>query len=242
MISQANSRYLLAIESATSICSVALFQNDQLLGEVSKFSPRSHNEKLAIIAAELLRQNGVEFNQVSNIAVSIGPGSFTGLRVGLSYAKGIALGNGCKIIPIDTLKALALTVYQQGKNTGFDNSHEVNIVAATVARKSESFAGTYKLNSNSGYPDRIGEITLICEQDLSNKKILNNCLAGGEGFDNLILNSNICENETWRLVSNVKASATSVGYLALKSVKEKYELDDTMSFEPMYINEFTVHK
>lgn len=238
MKSHPNDNLLLAIESASSICSVALFQDKLELGEISTNSPRSHNEKLAMMVSELLKKNSVNFDQIANIAVSIGPGSFTGLRVGLSFAKGIALVTDCKIIPVDTLKALAITIYRQSKQLGTNNNNYRTVLAATVARKLESFAGLYQFEDDDEDPISLSDIIIINTDDLST---YGNCIMGGEGIYNLMQNIEIARSNG-HIVSNVNASASAVGYLALKSIMNEDDLCDAFSLEPKYVNDFTVHR
>ena len=217
MTSNPDNRYLLAIESASSICSVALFSGSDFIEDSSAVSAQRHNEKLAVMVDELLSKNSVRYENIANIAVSIGPGSFTGLRVGLSFAKGIALGVGCEIIPVNTLEALALTIYRQYSSSASNNSNSKSVFAATVARKTESFGGFYRFNSVDDYPVERSEISLLSADGLLSLR-LGNCVIGGEGVDNLISRMEGKNTFSQILISDVKASAIAVGDLALRDI------------------------
>ncbi|MBC7186189.1 MAG: tRNA (adenosine(37)-N6)-threonylcarbamoyltransferase complex dimerization subunit type 1 TsaB [Calditrichaeota bacterium] len=98
---------VLGIETATSVCGVALVEEGKLRGEARIVGPHVHNERLHGMLRLLLAQCGVRACELQGIAVSIGPGSFTGLRIGLAAAKGLALVTEAKVVGISTLQALA---------------------------------------------------------------------------------------------------------------------------------------
>ncbi len=98
---------LLAIDTATDWASVAVVNEDGVLAERSWLSHRRHTVELAIHVDEMLSGCGLTPGDLASIAVAIGPGSYTGLRVGLALAKGIAVAAGLSIVPVPTLDVLA---------------------------------------------------------------------------------------------------------------------------------------
>lgn len=99
---------LLAIDTSTRQASLALYDPSRgLLAEQSWFSANRHTEELMPSVASLMRLAGVASRDLSSVAVAIGPGSFTGLRVGLAAAKGLALAQGAKLLGIPTLDVTA---------------------------------------------------------------------------------------------------------------------------------------
>ncbi len=98
---------LLALETATQICSMALFDGQDLLAEYRLKIKNAHQRCIADAVRMLLDHCGISAQELSAIAVSTGPGSFTGLRIGLSLAKGLAMPFGIRVIPVPTLQALA---------------------------------------------------------------------------------------------------------------------------------------
>jgi len=98
---------VLALESATLSGGAALVDGDRLLGEIALSIPVTHSERLMAAVDRLLGDCGVAPADLGGLAVSVGPGSFTGLRVGIATAKGLALGLDLPVAPVPTLDALA---------------------------------------------------------------------------------------------------------------------------------------
>ncbi|MBN2355030.1 tRNA (adenosine(37)-N6)-threonylcarbamoyltransferase complex dimerization subunit type 1 TsaB, partial [candidate division KSB1 bacterium] len=98
---------ILGIETATQVCGVALARDGVLLCEYRSNMKNIHARVLTASIEKIWQDAQVEAGQLNGIAVSIGPGSFTGLRIGLSTAKGIAFAVGCPIMAVPTLQALA---------------------------------------------------------------------------------------------------------------------------------------
>lgn len=98
---------LLALDTATRQASVALYDERGVRAETSWFSADNQSAELMPRLTEMLAQQGVEPGSLRGVAVAIGPGSFTGLRIGLSVAKGLAVGRGIPIVGIPTLDPLA---------------------------------------------------------------------------------------------------------------------------------------
>ncbi len=98
---------LLAIETATSVHSVALLDEDRVIAEQSYETKGRRGGLLLPAVDEMLRKARVTAKELDAVAVSVGPGSFTGLRVGLATAKGLALGAGAKLVGVSTLEVLA---------------------------------------------------------------------------------------------------------------------------------------
>ena len=103
-------RLILSIETSSKICSVGLLKNGRDLGTIEKSDSRKHAELLPGFVEKLLEKSKVQIKLIDAIAVSIGPGSFTGLRVGLSFAKGIAYAIKCPIIPVPTILSMAYSL------------------------------------------------------------------------------------------------------------------------------------
>lgn len=98
---------ILAIDTALEACSVALLDGDKVVAEESQAMARGHAEALMPMLARLRERASFYFNVVDRIAVTVGPGSFTGLRVGIAAARGIGVATGIQVVGITTLEALA---------------------------------------------------------------------------------------------------------------------------------------
>ena len=99
------SKIILSIETSTNICSVSLFKSNELLC-LKEDTNREHSSLLAPFVQQIFNEVNFEINLIDAIALSIGPGSYTGLRIGLSFTKGIAFSLNKPIIPVDTIESL----------------------------------------------------------------------------------------------------------------------------------------
>ena len=106
---------LVAIETTGDTCGVALYDGNLLRAELHVEIPRAHDRLLARLYGEVVEIAGVEPRDVASYAVSIGPGSYTGIRIGVSFATGLALATGATIIPVPTLDAIAYNVRDLGR-------------------------------------------------------------------------------------------------------------------------------
>ncbi|MEW6701378.1 MAG: tRNA (adenosine(37)-N6)-threonylcarbamoyltransferase complex dimerization subunit type 1 TsaB, partial [Bacteroidota bacterium] len=101
---------ILAIETSGDLCSAAVLLGEKNFVELNYLQKHIHSQKLIDIIDAVLKNANVELKQIKSIAVSMGPGSFTGLRIGLSAVKGIAFGAGLPIIPVPTFDAYAFNI------------------------------------------------------------------------------------------------------------------------------------
>ena len=125
---------ILAIETATSSCSVALSVGD-LMFERSEIGNNIHSQKLLSMIEAILSESQINVSDLNAVAVGQGPGSFTGLRIGIGVAQGIAYGVNCKMLGISSLAALA----QQALDKGY-------VIAGIDARMNEVYWGAYKVS------------------------------------------------------------------------------------------------
>lgn len=103
---------MLAVETTGDLCSCSILLDAKNFIELNYLQKHIHSEKLIDIIDSILKTANVELKHTKSIAVSMGPGSFTGLRIGLSAVKGIAFGSNLPIIPVPTFEALALQISQ----------------------------------------------------------------------------------------------------------------------------------
>ena len=105
---------ILAVDTCLAASSIAVLDGDAVLAARSEPMTRGHQERIAVLAREVAAEAGVKFAALSRIAVTVGPGSFTGLRVGLSFAKGLAAALSIPCVGINSLEALAATSGARG--------------------------------------------------------------------------------------------------------------------------------
>lgn len=106
---------LLHIETTTTVCSAALSRDGQLLGLEETRGAYVHAENLTVFCDRLLKQQDLKFAQLDGVAVSKGPGSYTGLRIGVSAAKGLCYALGIPLLAVDTLQAMAFGMRDEAK-------------------------------------------------------------------------------------------------------------------------------
>jgi tRNA threonylcarbamoyladenosine biosynthesis protein TsaB len=99
---------LLAVDTATTSCSVALLQDREIVADTLYTAGRTHSRHLMSLIDGILQQSGLSVGDIDAIAVTRGPGTFTGLRIGLSTVKGLALARGVRVVGVSSLAALAL--------------------------------------------------------------------------------------------------------------------------------------
>jgi tRNA threonylcarbamoyladenosine biosynthesis protein TsaB len=105
---------LLALDTCLAACSVALSRDGEPIAWASEPMIRGHQERLAPMTRDLMASRGLAFAQIDRIGVTVGPGSFTGLRVGLAFAKGLSLALGRSCVGVGVLEALATGIWAAG--------------------------------------------------------------------------------------------------------------------------------
>jgi len=128
---------ILAMETATRACSAALLWDGEV-EEILRLEPNRHAETLLPMVQDLLASAQAGFHQLDALAVGSGPGSFTGLRIGISVAQGLALGAGLPVVSVSSLLALAARV------------DEPRVLAAIDARMNQVYWNVYRRDEDSG--------------------------------------------------------------------------------------------
>ncbi|MFQ5627538.1 MAG: tRNA (adenosine(37)-N6)-threonylcarbamoyltransferase complex dimerization subunit type 1 TsaB [bacterium] len=140
---------ILGIETATATCAAALWQEGTLLGEIRFKQKKIHAEFLSGMIRQLMDQSRNAYSALKGIAISIGPGSFTGLRIGMAMAKGIAYAQNIDVVGIHTPDAIASNIVPD----------EMEMIVVLPSRKGEVYAARYK-NLDGAY-HREDEIAAI---------------------------------------------------------------------------------
>jgi tRNA threonylcarbamoyladenosine biosynthesis protein TsaB len=131
---------ILHIETSSLACSAALSRGTEVIAARTLYEKYVHSSALAPLAAEILQEAGVYLSDLFAIAVSNGPGSYTGLRVGLSFAKGLCTVLKCHLLTVDTLESIALTAMAA-------DAVRADIYVSTLdARRSDVYIGVFDSN------------------------------------------------------------------------------------------------
>ena len=147
---------ILALENSSQCGSVALVAHGLCLAEYSITTTTTHSRRLLTCIQQVMTDSGITWEQISAIAVSAGPGSFTGLRIGMTTAKGLAMATGKPIIAVSSLTNLASQLPWTDRL----------ICPVQDARKQEVYTAFYRCDDD-GVPRRISEIVAITPQELA---------------------------------------------------------------------------
>ncbi len=214
---------ILAIEASTKAMSVALLHDEELRGEVFFNGLRKTSEKIIDAIESLLVENGEEIGMMDAFAVSTGPGSFTGLRVGMGTAKGFALSTGKPLIGVPTLEALAHNIFMSSPL----------LCTMIDARKGEVYCALFRFKE--------GGISMVMEpMIISPHKIIEiikeNCIFLGDALQIYgdIIKEGLGERALIAPPVLWYPRASQVGLLALKRFRAS-EVDDPFLLKPVYL-------
>lgn len=150
---------VLGLETSSGVCSAGLADEHRLRGSKTLSEGTIHSEQLLALVRSLLDENQIALSQVDAVAVSSGPGSFTGLRIGFSAAKGICFATAKPLVVVSTFEALAHSALQKIA------PNAQNIVVALDAKKGDFYAGLFHSGPDGVVP--VSETILLAEQSMS---------------------------------------------------------------------------
>lgn len=215
--------YILNLETATKNCSVSISQNGKtILCKEMAEAGYSHAEKLHVFIEESLKESKLSFNDLSAIAVSQGPGSYTGLRIGVSAAKGLCFALNLPLISVDTLHVLASQLsITEGVIIPMIDARRMEVYSAIFTSKFDKIrevqAEILTENSFEGFSETIHFVGDCAEKA---KTVLTNA--------NFIFHEEI-----------IYPSANEMGVLSYQKFQQN-EFEDVAYFEPYYLKDFMV--
>ena len=217
---QQSANRIILIETSTSLCSVALSENGAITAYRESSAPKAHASLTAVFVQEVLAERGLALSDCDAVCVSKGPGSYTGLRVGVSTAKGLCFGSGKPLVAVGTLDTLVAQA---------DNSQFRFIIPMIDARRMEVYSAVFEDSR------QITETTPVIVDENSFSEYLEQgpCLFIGDGAGKCAdvirhQNAHFCQ-------CNPKASAML--HPAMEALNEK-RFEDVAYFEPFYLKEF----
>ncbi|MDZ4844164.1 MAG: tRNA (adenosine(37)-N6)-threonylcarbamoyltransferase complex dimerization subunit type 1 TsaB [Chitinophagales bacterium] len=217
---------LLHIETATEICSVALSESGKLLSLQEERSPNSHSATLTLLIEKVFADVGLSMQKLEAVAVSAGPGSFTGLRIGVSAAKGLCYALDKPLIAVPTMQGMTAGAVEQMKNKDALYCPVLNSI------KQEVYAGLYDFNLEEIIPASPAEHTLTEFIPRFNQQPVYFFGTGAKKIP-----ANIYEKaETLPHFSNSARDMIRVG----ENHFEKQQFVSVEYFEPLYVKGFVV--
>ena len=223
----------LGIETSSTNCSVGIFKNDELVDSLEVNEGYSHGEVMASMVADLLNTQKVSIKDIKAIGIGKGPGSYTGLRIGVAFAKGLAFSNDIKLIAIDSLRNMAMQVV---RDRSLRITNEDLLISLVDARRDEVYLQRFNSIGDSINQTKALVIDNNSFHDIGN---YNNVYSFGSGADKLAsLNDSASE---FIHVINIFPSVFGMGsVLHSKYVSRMFE--DLAYFEPFYLKEFIAGK
>lgn len=224
---------ILCLETATNVCSVALCNNEEAVMLKESNEPKSHASTITVLINQILHEYGIRPSELEAIAVSKGPGSYTGLRIGVSVAKGISFASGVPLIGIETTTAMFHGFMSERKNN--PENCEFCYSPMLDARRMEVYYAIYDCKGN-----KIKDISAgILNSDIfAAINGYRSVIAFGEGsvkLKSLISPVNAIVDENFRM------SAAHLRIPAAGALRNN-KFEDVAYFEPFYLKDFIATK
>ena len=210
---------IILIETSTALCSVALAEEGNIVAYRESSAPKAHASLTAVFIQEMLSERGLTMADCDAVCVSMGPGSYTGLRVGVSTAKGLCFGSGKPLLAVGTLDTL---VAQADSDARF-------IIPMVDARRMEVYTAVFE----NGVQLTETAPAIIDENSFAEYLEQGTCMFIGDGAGkcaDVIKHPNASFCQCWPKASSMLSPATA-------AYKEK-RFEDVAYFEPFYLKEF----
>ncbi len=217
--------YILHIESTSTVCSIAISKDAELIALKELNNGYTHAENLHVFIEQLLKETSLSSKDLNAISISSGPGSYTGLRIGFSAAKGLAYALQIPLITIDTLKALSNTAIQKIKADAF-------FCPMMDARRMEVYCAVYDNSLNEILPV---QALVLDETSVKIVALNKNIYFFGDGMPKAKDLLQTLPNAYF--IEDITASASSMISLAFEKYISK-DFADVAYSEPNYLKEF----
>ncbi|MET1257948.1 tRNA (adenosine(37)-N6)-threonylcarbamoyltransferase complex dimerization subunit type 1 TsaB [Flagellimonas sp. DF-77] len=218
---------ILNLETATTNCSVSVSVNGDLVSLVENNAANySHAEQLHQFIEEALKEASFSFSDIDAVAVSKGPGSYTGLRIGVSAAKGLCFSLEVPLISVSTLQSMACQV-----QTAVDH----RIISVLDARRMEVYAGVF----NGRYEAHEPVKAVVLEADsFASYQEIEKVVFVGNGAEKC---SQVLTNASFEYLPELMPSAREMAMLAQRKFEAK-DFEDLAYFEPFYLKDFVLQQ
>lgn len=220
--------YVLCIETATSVCSVALSKGSELIAVQEIQEANQHASKLHSLVQSCLTQAGIHFSDLSGICVSKGPGSYTGLRVGVSSAKGYAYALGIPMYSVNTLQSLAAVFMEK---FGHKVQNQDILIPMIDARRMEVYEARFSSKFQELQATQAHILTSDSFSEISSEKTIHLFGNGSTKCTELLTHPGI------RIYDGIEANASGM-IPFLPSIIAENKQEDIAYFEPFYLKDF----
>lgn len=222
---------ILCLETATPSCSVALVHNGEVLACEEDPKGQNHSEKITLFIDSVMKKAGISYDQLDAVAVSMGPGSYTGLRIGVSTAKGICYAVSKPLIAVETLEAMA---YGGKVVISSERSERRNLllIPAIDARRMEVYAAIFDENVNK---IKDTEAVIIDGNSFADLKKDHHLYLFGDGADKCA--AIFANDDKITVIKDFYCSAKYMNTIAQQKFNNS-EFVDVAYFEPFYLKDF----
>ena len=224
---------ILCLETATPTCSVAITDGINTLAHRECKGQNAHSEKITIFIKEVMDEVGIDYSQLKAVAVSKGPGSYTGLRIGVSTAKGVCYAAGLPLMAVDTLHAMA---YGMCQKLGDQVQPDDLFVPMIDARRMEVYRDVYDASLNLV---KDTEAVVVEEHSFDDLLDGHRLWLFGDGAPKL--KTLFKDLSQIQIVEGFEPSATYMASLTDKALREN-DFVDVAYFEPFYLKDFVAGK
>jgi len=215
---------ILNIDTSTTVCSVTLSKDGKMLAIKENNEGLNHSVSLGVYIDDILKENNIDITQLDAVAISMGPGSYTGLRIGVSMAKGLCFGTAKPLIAVPTLQALARSV-------SVEQQEEALYCPMIDARRMEVYTAFFD-KDNQVVVDTKAEI--IDENSFAELLAKHKIYFFGNGSDKL---KDTLTAPNAHFIKNIETSAKHLIPLA-EQLFTKQQFVDVAYFEPFYLKDF----
>jgi len=218
--------FILNIETATSLCSVALVRDGNTVSQRETYEEKAHAGILTVFIDEILKENHISVSDLDAIAVGKGPGSYTGLRIGVSVAKGLCYGAKLPLIAVNTLQILFARIV----SGNFNNKTDL-YCPMIDARRMEVFCCLMDTQGNEVEP-----VTAMIIDNSSFKRVLPTQKSAffGSGMEKC---RNVIGHPNAVFIPEIYPHASALGTIS-DSCFQKGLFEDVAYFEPFYLKDF----
>ena len=221
---------VICLETATNLCSVALCDSGGVVALKESIESKSHASLLTVFINELLKENDIRAQDLEAVAVGKGPGSYTGLRIGVSVAKGIAYAASLPLIAIDTTLSMFWGISEKWKKSSGEEDDTI-FCPMLDARRMEIYYALYDAGGNK-LKDISAEI--INENSFSNIPESKRIILFGDGAEKC---KEIINRKNIYVADDFRISATHMHKPVYKALKN-LDFEDVAYFEPFYLKDF----